>query len=325
MEEGFMVTSDKGLSAPSTQQLEEARSRLRAVVKETPIAVSEVLNRELNAEIFFKCENQQTGGSFKYRGAMNKALSLGAEERAKGLAGHSSGNHGIALAMAAGYLGVPAYVVVPDNTSEVKCQAIAARGAQLLLCAPRHEAREEAISQLLASTGACEVHSSADPLVIAGAATATLELLEQVPGLDAIVAPVGGGGLVSGAILACSYKAPGVKVYGAEPHGANDAILSLRLGKLTRLDKVETCVDGLRAPLSALTFSIIRQGITALVEVEDEEVLAARRDLESELDMPVELSSAVCLALLRKTPEALQGKRLGILLSGGNVYRPAGA
>jgi len=304
---------------PAVGDLLRAEERIAASIFRTPVVHSVELDRETGATLFFKCENRQRAGSFKFRGALNKTLCLTDAERARGVAAHSSGNHGLALGTVAALFGIPAYVVVPENTSRLKLRRIAASGAQLTLCGPTHEDREHTLAHIIAETGATEVHSSGDVQVIAGAGTAALELIQEVPRLDDLVVPVGGGGVISGSILAARHAGHPIRIYGAEPMGANDAARSLRAGRLVTLPKVETLVDGLRAPLTALTFEMIREGVREIIEVTDEEVTAAQDLLESVLLMAVEVSSATTLAAIGKRPELFAGRRVGVILTGGNA------
>lgn len=290
-----------------------AAERIRAVIRTTPVRRSDELDRRCGAALFFKCENLQVTGAFKARGAANAVLGAEATTIAGGVATHSSGNHGAALAWAAALRGVPAFIVVPRDASPVKRAAIARHGAQIIDCGPTLAEREAALAEVVARAGAHVVPPYDDPRIIAGQGTAALELCSQVSGLDAIVAPVGGGGMISGAILAAS---PGVRVTGAEPALAADAALSLRTGIRQPQMPPKTVADGLRTSLGELNFGICRDYGLDIVLVDEAEILDATHQLTEVFDMPVETSSAVAYAAVCKRPP---GQRTGIILTGGNV------
>jgi len=324
-----------------------AARRIAPHIHRTPVFRSRSLDAMANAELFFKCENLQRTGSFKIRGAANAVLSLSDEEAARGVATHSSGNHGAALACAARLRGIAAYIVVPSNAPEVKKRAIADFGGAITFCEPTLAAREEAIRKILAETGAVLIHPYNDERIITGQATAALELLEEIPDLDALLAPVSGGGLLSGTAIAAKALQPQIAVIGCEPAGADDAYRSLAAGRIMPMDNPQTIADGLRASLCPLTFGILRQHVDRVVLVSEDEIVEGMRLLWERLKLVVEPSGAVAAsaALFGKLgPGAFDGgadksdgkgaglprpdksgeaarraPRLGIILSGGNV------
>lgn len=271
------------------------------------------------ATLFFKCENFQKGGAYKFRGALNAVRQLTDEQARPGVVTHSSGNHATCLALAARLRGIPAYIVVPRNAPLIKQRAIAAYGGQLTLCEPTLAARQAEADRIQRETGATFIHPYDNPEVIAGQATIALELLEQAPQLDALVAPVSGGGLLSGLCLAAHELAPGVEVWGAEPALADDAFRSLREGKLLSNTDTTTIADGLRASLSERTFDIIREHVRGIVTVTEEQIISAMRLVWERMKLVVEPSGVVPLAAVLAAPEKFRGKRVGIIFTGGNV------
>lgn len=296
-----------------------AAQRIAPHVRRTPVLRSPELDAELGAELFFKCENFQEMGAFKLRGASNAVLSLPAEMLGKGVATHSSGNHGAALALAAKRCGVPACVVMPDNASAFKRRAVEGYGARIIYCEPTQAGREAALQRYVTESGASVVHPYNDARVMAGQGTAALELHEEVPGLDVVIAPLGGGGLLSGTAVATRGTRPGAKVYGAEPAGADDAWRSLQAGKVTPVAHPDTVADGLRATIGELTFAVIRSEVDAVVRVEDADTVAAMRHVWEHMKIVIEPSAAVPVAALRKRLVDVRGKRVGVILSGGNL------
>jgi threonine dehydratase len=271
------------------------------------------------AALFFKCENLQVAGAFKARGAMNAVFSLSDREAKLGVATHSSGNHAAALALAARRRGIRAYVVMPENAPAVKQRAVAEYGAEIVRCKPTLAAREEGLSEVIARTGAVVVHPYDDLRIIAGQGTAALELCQEVSDLDVIMAPVGGGGLLSGTALAVRGVSPRTRVLGAEPELADDAFRSLQAGRIIPSTYPETIADGLRTSLGDLTFPIIRQHVDAIVTVGEAGIVAAMRAIWERMKLVVEPSAAVPLAAILSGRVDLTGKRVGIILSGGNV------
>lgn len=296
-----------------------AAGRIAAYVRRTPVMRCPRLDAEIGAEVFFKCENLQEMGAFKLRGASNAVLSLPAATLAKGVATHSSGNHGAALALAAMRRGVPACVVMPDNASAFKRRAVEEYGARIIFCEPTQAGREAALQRFVTDSGAAVVHPYNDAAVMAGQGTAALELHAEVPDLDVMLAPLGGGGLLSGTAVATRALRPAAKVYGAEPMGADDAWRSLQAGHVVPVAHPETVADGLRATIGTLTFEVIRAETDGVVRVEDEDTVAAMRYVWEYMKILIEPSAAVPVAALLKGLVEVRGKRVGVILSGGNL------
>lgn len=304
---------------PSLVDISAARERIAAHVHVTPVYSSELLDAHTGARVHFKCENLQKVGAFKARGASNAVFSLSDEEAAAGVATHSSGNHGAALAMAARLRGIPAHIVMPANAPSAKQDAVAAYGGLIITCEPTLAAREQALERVVAGTGAHVVHPYADPRVIAGQGTVALEILEQVPDLEVIVVPVGGGGLLSGVALAIKALRPEVEVVAAEPEGADDAFRSFGLGELQPSIAPNTIADGLLAGLGALNFDLIQQHVDTILTVTDANIVAAMRLQWTRLKTVVEPSGAVSFAALLEHPERFRGRRVVAVISGGNL------
>ncbi len=304
---------------PNIEQIRDAAARIAPHARVTPVLHSAALDALSGAELHFKCEHLQYGGAFKFRGACNAVWSLDDATAARGVLTHSSGNHGAALALAARTRGINAHVVVPEGAVPAKLAAIRAAGAALTFCAPTMAAREAAADQLQAHTGATLVHPFTDPAVIAGQGTAALELLRAVAGLDCILVPMGGGGLISGTAIACAGAMPAVRVLGAEPEGAADAYESLRRGERVTGMIPDTVSDGLRGVVGALNLQLMRAHAVEILLVSDAETLAAMRLLWERLKVLVEPSSATVLAAVLRNPARFAGQRLGIILTGGNV------
>jgi threonine dehydratase len=280
---------------------------------------SQRINRAAGAQLFFKCENLQKTGAFKARGASNAVFSLPEARAAAGVATHSSGNHAAALAWAARLRGIRAYVVMPRNAPEVKKRAVAGYGAEIIFCEPTLVARESGLARLVAETGAEVVHPYDDFRVIAGQGTAALELLADIPDLDAMVAPVGGGGLMSGTAIAAHALRPGLRLFGAEPAAADDARRSLAAGEIIPSTYLDTIADGLRTSLGRQTFPILKRHLEAILTVQEDGIVAATRTIWETMKLVVEPSGAVALAALLAGGTNLAGKRVGVILSGGNV------
>ena len=307
-------------SPPTAADLMEAHERIRPHAHQTPVLTSNYIDGRCGANVFFKCENLQKIGAFKFRGACNAVFSLSPQELARGVVAHSSGNHAQALALAARLRGADATIVMPENSAAVKLSAVADYGAQVVLCPPGTEARESALRRVMAQTGATLIHPFNDARIIAGQGTAAKELLEEVPELDYILAPVGGGGLLSGTSLATQSASPGTKVIGAEPLAADDAARSLRSGSIQpAIDPPVTIADGLRTCLCELTFAMIRAGVDSIVTVEESAIVEAMRTVWMRMKILIEPSAAVPVAALLAADLDVSGKRVGVILSGGNV------
>jgi len=296
-----------------------AHARIRSHVHRTPVLTSRSLDAVAEATLFFKCENLQKVGAFKARGACNAVFSLDNAEARRGVVTHSSGNHGAAVAWAAARRGIPAWVVMPENSAEIKKAAVQGLGATVRFCAPTLEARDTTCAAVLAETGAVLVHPYDDWRVIAGQGTAALELLEEIPDLDAIITPVGGGGLLSGTAIASRGMKPSIRIYGAEPAGADDAWRSLQSGRIVPQTDPRTIADGLRSSLGVKTFAVLSTLVDAIGTTSEEAIVQAMRLTWDKLKLVIEPSAAVPLAALieRKLPVA--GLRVGIVVSGGNV------
>jgi threonine dehydratase len=297
----------------------EARERIAGKVNLTPLFTSRTLDGLTGARLHFKCENLQKGGAFKARGATNAVFALSEREARRGVATHSSGNHGAALARAAALRGIRSYIVMPDNTAQAKRDAVARYGAEITWCAPTLAARESTVRQVLAATGATLVHPYDDLRVMAGQGTAAVELLEAVPNLDVLLCPVGGGGLLSGCAVAARTIKPDIRVIGVEPAGADDAARSLRAGSIVPVEHPDTIADGLRATIGERPFAEIRRLVAEIVTVTDEAIVRAMRQMWEVLKIVVEPSGAVPYAALLDAPPALRGRRIGIIVSGGNL------
>jgi len=306
-------------SVPSLADISAARLRIAAHVHVTPVYSSELLDAHTGARVHFKCENLQKVGAFKARGASNAVFSLSGEEAAAGVATHSSGNHGAALAMAARLRGIPAHIVMPANAPLAKQDAVAAYGGLVISCEPTLTAREATLERVVAGTGAHVVHPYADPRVIAGQGTVALEILEQVPDLEVIVVPVGGGGLLSGVAVAIKALRPEVEVVAAEPEGADDAFRSFGLGELQPSIAPNTIADGLLAGLGVLNFALIQQHVDTILTVTDANIVAAMRLQWTRLKTVVEPSGAVSFAAMLEHPERFRGRRVVAVISGGNL------
>ena len=297
----------------------EARDRISKFVYKTPVLTSSTLDSKVHASVFLKCENFQRTGSFKFRGACNAVASLDDASRARGVVTHSSGNYAQALALAARLHETLAYVVMPNNSSEIKKQATAGYGASITFCEPTHAARHETAEQIRTETGATFLHPFDDPQVFAGQGTACLELIDEVDDLDLILAPVGGGGLLSGTLLAAQHLHPSVQVVGCEPAAADDAARSLRAGHRI-LDFVpHTIADGLRTPLGEYTFPIIRDRVNDIVLVSEADIISTMRFIWERMKIIIEPSSAVAIAPLLNGSIDTRGKRVGVIVSGGNL------
>jgi threonine dehydratase len=307
------------LALPDLAAIRAAQARIAPYVHRTPVFTCRSLDDATGARLYFKCENLQKVGAFKARGACNAVFALPAEVAARGVVTHSSGNHGAALAYAAQRRGIPAHVVMPDNAPKIKVANVQGFGAHVHFCAPTLAAREAMCADVGRATGATLVHPYDDYAVIAGQGTATLELLDAVPDLDVVVAPVGGGGLLSGTAIAATGARPGITVFGAEPVGADDAARSFASGVLQSMPHPHTIADGLRGALSARTLLALRTHAAAIGTCTEPGIVAAMRMLWERMKLVVEPSSAVPLAAMREGTLAVRGKRVGVILTGGNV------
>jgi len=304
-------------NVPSSQDILDAQARIQSYVHHTPILTSDYLNSLCGCDVFFKCENLQYIGAFKARGAMNAALSLSKDQRSKGIATHSSGNHAQAIARAAKVLGIPSYIVMPRTAPLIKKKGVEEYGGKIFECEPTLQARETTLENVVKETGAFIIHPFNNYDVIAGQATAAKELVDDIA-LDFIVAPVGGGGLLSGTALTSKYFSPQTKVIAGEPEGADDAFRSLHSGKIEP-SQSNTIADGLLTTLGDKTFPIIRDYVSAVITVSDQEIIAAMRLIWERLKIIVEPSGVVPFASVLKAKENFAGKRVGIIFSGGNV------
>lgn len=305
---------------PRIEDVLDAAARIAALARVTPVVRSRRLDALAGAELRFKCEHQQRGGAFKFRGACNAVRSLEGRTAARGVVTHSSGNHGAALALAARMHGIPCHVVAPEGANPAKLAAIVRNGAVLHRCAPGIAAREAACAEVQRGIGATLVHPYADAAVIAGQGTAALELLAECGELDVLVVPVGGGGLASGTALALAARARRCRLLLAEPADADDALRSLRDGERHGNARVPTTVcDGLRGDLGAPNFAMLREAGADVVAIDDDATLAAMRELWQDPRLRVEPSSAIALAAVLAQGERLRGKRVGVILSGGNI------
>ncbi|MDE2497207.1 MAG: pyridoxal-phosphate dependent enzyme [Xanthomonadaceae bacterium] len=305
--------------APSFHDIRSAAARIAPHAHTTPVLRAPELDVSAGASLFFKCEHLQVGGAFKFRGACNAVWSLGDEEAWRGVVTHSSGNHGAALALAAQTRKIPAHIVVPEGAVAAKLANIERAGGILHRCAPTQAAREDACARVQHETGATLVHPYADARVMAGQGTIVLELLQQVPDLDAMVVPIGGGGLASGCTIALHALKPDARLFGAEPAGADDAFRSLQRGERITNVVPHTICDGLRATIGEPNFAILGAHRVEVISVDDDATLAAMRLVWAELKQTIEPSSAVVLAALLAQRERFAGQRVGLVLSGGNV------
>lgn len=304
---------------PSAADIETAHEAIGPHIHRTPVLTCRAIDALSGAALYFKCENFQKIGAFKMRGASSAALRLSKEQLKRGLATHSSGNHAQAVALSAKQLGVPAHIVMPEGAPAIKRAATAGYGANIYTCANTLEARESTLEEVVEKTGSAFIHPYNDYNVIAGQATCAKELLEDVEGLSALIAPVGGGGLISGTALSAKYFAPGIPVYGAEPERVNDAFRSLQAGSIQANSRIDTIADGLRTNLGDKTFGIMQAELKQILTVSEEEIVSAMRLIWERMKIIIEPSCAVPLAALLRYPEPFQGKRVGIILTGGNV------
>ncbi|TBY58857.1 pyridoxal-phosphate dependent enzyme [Rhizobium leguminosarum bv. viciae] len=304
---------------PNITDMFAAHDRIRPYIHRTPVITSTYINSLASAEIFFKCENFQKAGAFKARGASNAVFGLSDDQAARGVATHSSGNHGTCLSYAAGRRGIPCTVVMPHTAPQAKKDAVRGYGGTVIECEPSTSSREAVFAEVVAKSGAEFVHPYNDARVIAGQATCSRELLEQVDDLDAVIAPIGGGGMISGTCLTISSLAPQVKVYAAEPEQADDAYRSFKAGRIIADDAPNTVADGLKVPLKELTWHFVKNGVSDIVTVSESEIVEAMKLIWKRAKLVMEPSSAVPLAAILKNKSLFAGKRVGIIITGGNV------
>ncbi|MEI4232786.1 beta-hydroxyaspartate dehydratase BhcB [Roseovarius sp. D22-M7] len=301
------------------EDVRTAHDRIRPYIHRTPVLTSSFLNELTGAELFFKCENFQKAGAFKVRGATNAVFGLSDEVAKRGVATHSSGNHALSLSYAAGRRGIPCHVVMPRTAPTAKKDAVRGYGGIITECEPSTTSREEVFARVHAETGADFVHPYNDLRVIAGQATCSLELLEQTENLDAVIAPIGGGGMISGTCLTLSNLAPNVEIYAAEPEQADDAYRSFKAGHIIADDAPVTVADGLKVPLKDNTWHFVSHHVTDILTASEDEIIDAMRLTWARMKIVIEASCAVPLATIIKNPKIFAGKRVGVIITGGNV------
>ncbi len=301
------------------EDIQKAATRIGPYIHRTPVLTCRGLNNISGASLYFKCENFQKVGAFKFRGATNAVFSLSENELAHGVATHSSGNHAQALALAARNRGTKAYIVMPDNAPAVKIEAVKGYGGEIIFCEPTLKAREATLDEFVKKSGATIIHPYKDPGIIAGQATAALELIEEIDDLDIIIAPVGGGGLLSGTSLVATFLSPKTKVVGAEPEGADDACRSLKSGRIVPSVNPRTIADGLLTSLGSITFPIIKNYVSDILTVSEKNILLAMKLIWERAKIIVEPSGAVPFGVVLQHREKFAGTKVGIIISGGNV------
>lgn len=299
--------------------INNAAIRIKPYIHRTPVLTSQSINQILGGDFYFKCENFQKTGAFKFRGASNAIFSISADDLKNGVATHSSGNHAAALSLAARNRNTKAFIVMPEDSSAIKIKAVKSYGGIITFCEPTLQSREDTLSKIISETNAIEIHPYNNYPIICGQATAAKELIEDFPHLDVIIAPVGGGGLLSGTALATHYYSPGTKVIAAEPEQANDAFHSFYQKKFIPSVSPQTIADGLRTSLGSLTFPIIQKYVTQIVTVSELSIIQAMRLVWERMKIIIEPSSAVPIAALLENKFDYKGQKIGIILSGGNV------
>lgn len=304
---------------PTYQDMLAAHERIKPHIRRTPIRSSEYIDALVGAELFFKCENFQEAGAFKVRGATNAVFGLTEAQAKRGVATHSSGNHALSLAWAAGRRGIPCNVVMPRTAPQAKKDAVRRYGGTITECEPSTSSREAVFAQVQAATGGEFVHPYNDPRVIAGQGTCSRELMEQVEGLQAVIAPIGGGGMISGTCLTLSTLAPQVQVIAAEPEQADDAYRSFKAGRIIADDAPVTVADGLKVPLKELTWHFVQRHVSDILTASEQEIIDAMKLAWKHLRIVLEPSSAVPLAVILKNKPRFAGQRLGVIVTGGNV------
>jgi threonine dehydratase len=304
---------------PTLSDIQAAHERIKPFIHRTPVMTSQQLNKIFDCELFFKCENFQKVGAFKFRGATNAVLSLSEIEKEKGVVTHSSGNHAAALSLAARMNGVKAFIVMPENAPAVKKNAVAGYGAEITFCKPTLQSREETTGIIMEKTGATLIHPYDNFNVICGQGTAAMELLDDKKDLEVMVAPIGGGGLMSGTSTTVKSINEKIKVVGAEPLNANDAYISFNTGKLAPSVNPLTIADGLLTSLSELTFTIIRMNVDIIFTAKEESIAECMRLVWERMKIIIEPSSATVLAIIKENPDFFRAKRVGLIITGGNV------
>jgi threonine dehydratase len=316
---GFRSLSYGDNMAPTLDDIHQAAQRIKPYIHRTPVLTNISLNQKVDAQVFLKCENFQKVGAFKFRGACNAVFALSEEEAAHGVSTHSSGNHAQALALAAKLRGIPAYIVMPNTAPAVKKAAVAGYGGKITFCEPTLEAREATLTQVVEETGSIVVHPYNDERVIAGQGTATLEFLEEVPNLDVIIAPVGGGGLLSGTSIAGAEIKKGIRVIAGEPEMADDAYRSLKAREIVPSEKPKTIADGLLTSLGNITFPVIQERVEQIVTVSEQGIIDSMKFIWERAKIIIEPSAAVAIGVLWEKKIDLSGLKVGVILSGGNV------
>jgi threonine dehydratase len=311
--------NSQGSVALTLEHIREAHERIKDKIHRTPVMTSRTLDSDAGAKLFFKCENFQKGGAFKARGATNAVFSLSEAQARKGVATHSSGNHGAALARAAGLRAIRATVVMPSTAPKAKQEAVRRYGADVVFCEPTLEARESTLERVIAEGGAWLVHPYNDLRVMAGQGTAAVELLESVPDLDVILCPVGGGGLLSGVAVAAKNLNPSIRIVGVEPAAADDAARSFRSGRIVPSANPTTLADGLRSSLGDKTFAEIQRHVDDIVTVSEPSIVSGMRRIWEVMKIVVEPSAAVSYAAVAEARLDARGKRVGLILTGGNL------
>jgi len=301
------------------EDVKEAHARIRPYIHRTPVLTSTYLDDRTGARLFFKCENFQKAGAFKVRGACNAVFGLSDEQAKNGVCTHSSGNHALSLSYAAGQRGIPCNVVMPRTAPEAKKAAVRGYGGKITECEPSTSSREEVFARVQAETGGEFVHPYNDPRVITGQATCSLELMQEVEDLDAIVAPIGGGGMISGTCLTLSNIAPHVEIYAAEPEQADDAYRSFKAGHIIADDAPVTVADGLKVPLKENTWHYVSNFVTDILTASEDEIIAAMKLTWERMKIVMEPSCAVPLAVILKNTDIFAGKKVGVIITGGNV------
>jgi len=310
---------ESGTAIPSIDDVRTAHARIKPYIHNTPVLTSRYLNELTGAELFFKCENFQKAGAFKVRGASNAVFGLSDEMAAKGVATHSSGNHALSLSYAAGQRGIDCTVVMPRTAPQAKKDAVKGYGGVIVECEPSTTSREATFAEVVAESGAEFVHPYNDIRVITGQATCSLELHEAVPDLDAVIAPIGGGGMISGTCLTLSNIAPHIDIFAAEPEQADDAYRSFKAGHIIADDSPVTIADGLKVPLKENTWHFVSNHVTDIQTASEAEIIAAMKLTWQRMKIVIEPSCAVPLAAILKNPDVYRGKRVGVIITGGNV------
>ena len=310
------------MDIPEFDDVLAARERIAAHVHRTPVLTSSHLNQVCGAELFFKCENLQKTGAFKARGACNAVFGLDDDTAARGVATHSSGNHAAALSYAAGRRGIAATVVMPHSAPAAKQAAVKSYGGTIVECEPTQASREATLAQLVAESGADVVHPYDDPRVIAGQATCALELIEEIGDLDTVIAPIGGGGLISGSCLTLSHQAPAIEIVAAEPAGADDACQSLQAGRIVEKDDQQTIADGLKTNLKPRTWHFVSRHVDDILLASEDEIRETMYLVWQRMKIIIEPSSSVALAVILGHGNRFAGKRVGVIFTGGNVDLP---